>query len=646
MRAAATAAEEIGSWATLSGFAKPEDVEVLTDLDEPVTIARIAGALLRLLPLGTATDTLLLHFAGHGLREDNTRTLWLPTDWRTSLRAVAVERLKNRLSDFGVANVTIISDACKGLSSDRATSDLTPDGVLGAGISAGTRPIFDRFDAVHDVESAFMVPGSTPERSRCLFSGAVIEGLWGAEKARDQHFPGKVTPGSLTDYIDFRVGELCRTYRLDCSPQSSPGRPADHLIYFDANAVDAGAIPPPPEWPAPVAVGSRSVALTGIEQKDAFGPDEVVDADGAIERSIVGAHFGKNYSGLVSPREHDGVLRARSTLDSWIRTIAQTPVQGPDAPTETEMDWVRAKARGEVERTLGEESRSHRADKIFSTLVTNASPIDPSSNLLLGGKGRTSSAVWSYVPIERRGPREWKVEVDAPSCQLVVEYPDGMFVPLLVCPGLLTIASRDRHLPGGWLFRSFHEETLDLAAAVEVMIRTQANELAPRQVDEVATLLRRSKHGNPALGAICSYLYDYVGDLESIRRMAWFYAERSQPIPYDVAMVGELTIRKTERGLIAQVPAVEERRRSVHAHVPDPPRFVTRATGKASGFVGGLCPWLRQGWDFVDVSSDGDASALRGLPDVRRHLLPATFTAFDSKGGRVLTEHWGMTRWE
>lgn len=574
----------------LSGFAKPEDVEVLTDLDEPVTIARIAGALLRLLPLGTATDTLLLHFAGHGLREDNTRTLWLPTDWRTSLRAVAVERLKNRLSDFGVANVTIISDACKGLSSDRATSDLTPDGVLGAGISAGTRPIFDRFDAVHDVESAFMVPGPTPERSRCLFSGALIEGLWGAEKARDRHFPGKVTPGSLTDYLDLRVGELCRTYRLDCTPQSYPGRPADHLIYFDANAVDAGAIPPPPEWPAPVAVGSRSVAPAGIEQKDAFGLD--------------------------------------------------------DAPSETEIDWVRAKARDEVERSLGEERRLHRAKKTFSTLVTNASPIDPSSNLLLGGKGRTSSAIWSCVPIERRGPREWKVEVDAPSCQLVVEHSDGMFVPLLVCPGLLTIASRDRHLPGGWLFRSFHEEALDLAAAVEVLIRTQANELAPRQVDEVATLLRRSKHGNPALGAICSYLYDYVGDLESIRRMAWFYAERAQPIPYDVAMVGELITRPTEGGLIAEVPAVEERRHSVHAHAPNPPRFVTRATGGASGFIGGLCPWLRQGWDFVDVSSDRDAPALRGLPDVRRHLLPATFTAFNSKGGRMLTEHWGMTRWE
>ena len=91
--------------------------------------------------MGTKTDTLIWHFAGHGLREDNTRILWLPTNWRSELRAIAVERLKYRLSVFRISNVTIISDACKALPNNKDTSDLTPDGVLGAGTSAGVRPI-------------------------------------------------------------------------------------------------------------------------------------------------------------------------------------------------------------------------------------------------------------------------------------------------------------------------------------------------------------------------------------------------------------------------------------------------------------------------------------------------------------------------
>jgi hypothetical protein len=225
LRAAAKAAEEVGEWAELSGFAEPADIEVLTDREVPVTIERIASAFERLLPIGKATGALLLHFAGHGLREDNTRTLWLPTNWRSELRAIAVERLKNRLSDFGIANVTIISDACKALANDRDTSDLTPDGVLGAGTSAGVRPIFDRYDAVHDVESAFMVPGPNPDESRCIFSGALMEALWGAATALDEHFPGKVTPGSLADHLSTRVEELCATYQLNCEPQCLPGRP-------------------------------------------------------------------------------------------------------------------------------------------------------------------------------------------------------------------------------------------------------------------------------------------------------------------------------------------------------------------------------------------------------------------------------------
>lgn len=576
LRAAATAAEEIGQWAELSGFAKKQDIQVLTDRQAPVTVELIAETLGRLLPIGKQTDTLLLHFAGHGLREDNTRTLWLPTNWQTTLRAIAVERLKNRLSDFGIANVTIISDACKGLANDRDTSDLTPDGILGAGTNAGSRPIFDRFDAVHDVESAFMIPGATPAESRCLFSGALIEALWGATSAIDAHYPGKVTPGSLADYLSARVAELCTTYQLSCEPQAFPGRPADHLIYFDESLVDASIIPVLPAWPERI--------------------------------------------GAVEPRaEEKGAF---------------------ETPSQAELSWLKAKERGEVERSLLADHKKVRRQATTNAFFQTGISMTEEANLFFGGG--VAEAVWSCAPAYQVAAGQWFAEIDGPSQQLVVEYEDGIFLPLLVYKGLATVAARDAQGTNGWLFREYYEHNGSSDPAVEILSRMQSGDLPPSQVDKVAAVLRRYKHGNPVLGAICSYLYDFTGDLDSIRRMAFFYARHGQPIPYDIALMGELLTRRGGLDFMVDVPAVQSRPLKDRRGLPD---FVTNETSHVVGPVGGRCPWLRQGWDFVEAPTDREAALVQNLPDVRNHLLPETFTSFDRKGGRILTSFWEMERW-
>lgn len=580
LRAAATAAEEVGQWAELTGFARKEDICVLTDRDptKPVTIERIAQAFRQLLPMGTQTDALLLHFAGHGLREDNTRTLWLPTDWRTQLRAIAVERLKNRLSDFGIANVTIISDACKALANDRDTSDLTPDGVLGAGISAGKRPIFDRYDATHDVEAAFMIPGPTPAQSRCLFSGALIEALWGATEALDPHHPGKVTPGSLADYLSSRVSELCRTYRLNCEPQCLPGRPPDHLIYFDQAQVNAALIPPLPAWPKPVHEREQpNEAPARVVEKDAFDRCEA-----AAEVSV--SHVERfSFGGATFRRGWD-------TFAAF--DVGQ--ITHPDV-----------------------------------------------ANLMLGGC--LATAVWSTGSVHRVTDRQWLAGFEGNAQQLVVEYSDGVFVPLLVYRRLTTVAVRDERGANCWLLCSPDASGGDMFRAIEILQRMQSGDLPPSEVDKVVAELRMSKHGNPMVGAICAYLYDYVGDLDSIRRMAFFYAQYHQPIPYDIALMGELRVRTQDLMSIAEVPAVEARSFSGKTGVPD---FVTRATRSARGEIGGLCPWLRQGWDFVEAPTDHEKALVTSLSDIRKHLLPETFTSLDQDGGRMLTELWRMRRWQ
>ena len=165
--AAATAAEEVGLWARQSGFADPADVIVLTDAKQadghwqPVTVGRIRAALDQLFAAGSI-DTLVLQFTGHGMRGSIGQAIWLPTDWESERRAINVELLKKNLGNMGVANLTIFGDACKSSARDLTPDDLTPDGVLGRGTTIGFNPKLDRFDAVHEGMSAFMVPGATP----------------------------------------------------------------------------------------------------------------------------------------------------------------------------------------------------------------------------------------------------------------------------------------------------------------------------------------------------------------------------------------------------------------------------------------------------------------------------------------------------
>lgn len=655
LRAAVTAAEEIGQWAELSGFADAKDIAVLTDRKDPVTIERVCETLERLLPMGTQTDCLLLHFAGHGLREDSTRTLWLPTNWRTKLRAIAVERLKNRLSDFGIANVTIISDACKALANDKDSSDLAPDGVLGSGISAGRRPIFDRFDAVHDIESAFMIPGPTPEKSRCIFSGALVEALWGATGATDPQFPGKVTAGSLADYLATRVADLCTTYQVRCTPETLPGRPPDHLIYFDMTRVDPAVIPTLPRWPAPIRAAGMNPAMVNPqpEEKGAFDVETSVSINSErweyseerakIVRDILGDEFGSTNPEITWFERRLGIpAGAQGKLDNWARSIAQTPVKGAAAPSKTQLSWLRAQARGAVEGAAVAERKAERRQSTMELFRLAELQFPTEGNLLLSGV--TPEAIWSQAPIYRLGRERWQVDYSAGAQQLIVEYGDGVFVPVVIYSALMTIAARDDRGTVGWLFHDGLEGG-DSRRAVDVLVRMQAGELVPSQVDEVAALLRQNKHGNPVLGAICAYLYDYAGDLDSIRRMAFFYVSQGQPIPFDIALMGELRAFEGDDGdhYVAQAPAVQARTHSKsRARLPD---FVSRATPEAAGPVAGFCPWLRQGWDFIQAPSDREAALVQGLPDIRRHLLPETFTSFDQEGGMILAKHWGMERY-
>lgn len=265
----------------------------------------------------------------------------------------------------------------------------------------------------------------------------------------------------------------------------------------------------------------------------------------------------------------------------------------------------------------------------------------PSTNLVV--LGQPAVRIWtSMAPgfgVRRRCLHEWHVKVPCErSVQILIEFGDGIFASTVVYGGLLTILSRDEHGVIGWACASRWGEAQDqINSSVEAITNLQAGTLTADQVDSIAAQLRQMKHLNPILGTISSYLYDYSGDIDSIRRMAYFYCHYGQSIPFDIAYMGLLPIHWDRRGYSAEVPSVTAR--EVSSENRKLPHWVTRATDQISGSVAGLWPWLRQGWEFVEEPELESAESIR---DAMPFLLPSQFTSFSREGAEILIRKFDM----
>jgi hypothetical protein len=142
---------------------------------------------------------------------------------------------------------------------------------------------------------------------------------------------------------------------------------------------------------------------------------------------------------------------------------------------------------------------------------------------------------------------------------------------------------------------------------------------------------------------LSAYLYDSIGDIDNIRRTAWFYQDHHQPIPYDVALLAQLTGRRGNHVLHASIPAVSKR----EPRTDQERRFAWTydAMPAAEGVVGGFWPMMRQGWTFLDdPSDDGSSLVLPGIVELIPSLTPARFATLDARGGEKLANLFGLVR--
>jgi hypothetical protein len=248
--------------------------------------------------------------------------------------------------------------------------------------------------------------------------------------------------------------------------------------------------------------------------------------------------------------------------------------------------------------------------------------------------------------MSRRSPASFLIEID-----------DDLWVGAAIWPGLAIAISRaplirEATVPRGprLIYGPAQAPPTRAGAYEEIfegceLILSELNTglLPYRQASYVAGLVwhfkQRFAHVSPLLGVIAAWLYDAAGDRDGIRRLASFYPEHGQPIPFDIALLAGVPGRRGRDGLrridLPALPARAPRTDEEAASFVDVRRFGLFDARRAmrDAVVAGGFPWMRQGWSLLDLAGFPVHSEVVSLAG---HVGPSLFTTLDRDSGRRL----------
>lgn len=622
LRGAVNGAAAVAEWASqpdASGAARYV-TRLLTDERAPVEFADVAEALKQMLAAGA--ERLLVYFAGHGLSTAAADDLWLLSRWNQTRQGVSVAGLRDRLMRYGVKQLVIVSDACRSIVT-ADTRDVVANPVLERGPFDETFPQTDSWFAASPARAAYMIPGRTPAQARCVFSGLFVEALRGAHtQAFEGASPaGHVTNFSLADFLEREVSVVAQRYRANLQPVITTSIRPPRNVYLDR------APTPPPQaepWPDPA-----QVAVAGMGGGDA--PARIEPPAGQSWTTAAADASGVKTTGR-------GPSRGRKPRPS------AGPGDASGGPSLSELgtaDALALKATHEADEAgiaaaMAAFQGEHRPDHFES----GAGFTVVGAQVVRGLLGRPARAVrlgdtpWWRIEPHEHGPTDpwwpqgWPIRAPLP---LLVELRNGQWVGAAALPRFVLTFTMGAAGSEAVIFRS-----MDIPQAPEteqVMAELRVRGLARDQAADVVARLRGAKHTDPMLGVIAAYLHDSMGDHANVVRTAYFFAERGEAVPFDIALLGRLRARREPNGLVrVEIPAVErdEGARAI-------PSYMRVATPPVEGVVGGAFPWMRQGWVRLDpFGHEGLYPA--GMAEIGAHLLPSLFTTLDAAGGARLAD--------
>lgn len=597
-------ARAIADWARAQGY----ETRLLTDEVDPVGITEIKAALEEL--LAAAPKKLLLYFSGHGFFSGSAvgEDIWLLSKWRQTGIGVSVPLLtRQRLVQYGLKNLIVISDACRTLPNEM-TSNVVGSAVIDMGPFDEHVPKWDTLYASSPKRAAYMIPGSNLEESRCIFSGILSEALSGVHKEaftnKDRENP--ITNYSLANFLEARVPKQASLYGVTLEPVCNTGlRPPDN-IYLRRSP----ETPPSPSlWPDP-----DTFKVTGMASDEGHGrivPPPGLSwstrEDGQLlvpkghhkERTLTLHEVEAADAKMLAEAEEAAETRRQKAIDAIKADAANRPNHFESGAGFT-IDGAYA-----VGATLG-------APAVAINLFANAWRVEPGDPVF-------TDPWWS---------RGWPIKAPLP---LVIELADGRFAGSAILPNYLLTFTFDEIGSQAVIYRRMYDPFAE--ETEHTLAQLRAVGLSASETPEVVARLRHSKHADPVLGVLAAWLHDAMGDIANIHRTAYFYAERGEPIPFDIALLGGLSASRDERGIVhVQIPATEE-----DTNRRGDPIYMWMATPETTGILAGAFPWMRQGWARLRPGGQPDLYPA-GLADLADYLLPAPFTTLNTAGGSKLAQ--------
>jgi hypothetical protein len=619
----------MGEWALRSGFGA-DNVRVVDDGDIrgqviPVTRERVQKAVDELFPAGAdVVDQLILAFCGHGLTDANFGSIsWLFSDSLQLKYRVVADSFYAELLLHGIKRITLISDACR--EAPQGLELMRLDGVRGI-VVQGTQvdsPRFDRLASCQDGQLGYMVHDpAAAAPGKCVFSGVVADVLWGQEPTAIED--GVITTSTLGKCVRTLTTERASEYHLKLNPQCQVD--PESVVLYDTTIPLQGPADLQP-WPA-----GNNVAKLGAEA--AVGvPDsadhilERVQIDGTFRDRMLGKNFGLKRFNLTAPLSHAIPIPVDSK--ELLKSLA-----------ELREAVVRIPGKQQKIKALVQQLESEAAAGEVRNRLEQIEQIGSANLIVWGNKVKTLSG----SRIKQLGIKshsiEFHVDPDANGTPVLVELSDGQFTPVVPYDGLYSVVTSST---GGNVFQAYGVQGSPdrYQVALQAIDDFVAGRLQVDSLDRLAADLRHEKHADPMLGVICAYLYRAVADYDNIRRMAYFYVTQGQAVPYDIALLGAMQVSRDEQGnLRLSVPAVKAR--ESRQNTPSLPDYATQATPAVEARIGGRCPWLGLGWDYVNDPRPEWAVLVEGLAGHAANVRRSGSTALPPDSAQQLAKDWGL----
>ncbi len=601
---AITASERMGQWAEANKYIP---VIVNDQLYPKVTVELLRDKIA--VAIKEVTDRVVLRrlvifFAGHGASLGIGDQYWMLSNWdQDSNEAVKVTALQRMLEFYGPQQVTVIGDACQEFSA--RFIDVLGSAVLNKNDEDRRDFELDQFFPVDAGSQAFMIKAKDGSGNFCLFTEVMLDALEG--DAPENYFESidgghHITSQTLALYLKENLAREAGKYGVRMDPRPRPGFYTDRIYY---------SAPPPPPPLRPVSDGSFPIA-----------------------RGLQG--FGKSFSGDSLGRRSAPIERTRrnsrvATADRSVGKVRlDTRLDGKKTATKLQETLIASR------RATEEAYNAAVSDDVRDHFETGCG-ICFTGGEIIGVQVSRGNLSQDWLP-----PNWYRVELGNGQdpllwADVVVDLADGGVASGCVVQNFVTAMHAFENGTTNVLHRPIGESAAQGRDVIELLGRMQAGSLGEAEIVDAAASLRWDKHRIITLGAIVAQFYDAIRDTASLRSIAAYYAQKSQPIPLDVVLFGGGRIRVGDHGLIADVRATEERK--PRSALERDKQYTFAATPAIVGHpIAGRVPWMRQAWSAIETADcDDGAEKWRELALAAKPFLAAgPFTAVKAEGREAI----------